>query len=92
MADLYPTKTRLELLRGVERLEVAGYPPYGHHGDEYYQDGEGRGRKVTTRIEELMKADWVRKGTRVHNGVPFSAFRVELTDAGRKVLEEADRG
>lgn len=88
----HPTKTRLALLKGVKRNEVTGYPGYGdHRPPDYYQDGDGNGRKVTTRIEELMRAGWVEKG-KADEASPYSTFRVRLTEAGRKVLEEADRG
>ena len=88
-ADLFPTPTRLALLAGVQRGEVFGYPSYSdRHGDEFYQDGDGGGRKVTDRVEEMLREvpPWVEKG-RPHGQGPLSVYSVRLTEAGRKVLE-----
>jgi hypothetical protein len=83
MADLYPTKTRLKLLRGVQRNEVTYYT----NSRDSFWDGEGKGRKVTGQVTELWRAEWVRIEPTAIETTPWV-----LTEAGRKVLEEADRG
>ncbi len=85
MGDLFPTPTRLKLLRGVGRGEVTGYPGIGGYPTDYFQDPGGR--NVTARVTELFRFGWVGVG----HDTGGASFRVRLTDAGRKVLEEADR-
>jgi hypothetical protein len=84
MADLYPTKTRLKLLAGVQRREVTYYVG----SSDSFWDGHGGGRKVTVQAEELRRAGWIHTPGAVVDETQCWA----LTDAGRKVLEEADRG
>lgn len=82
MGDLYPTKTRLSLLDAIDKGKVFGYPHY----DSVFVEYRWGGRLVNARIDEVMRAGWAQKGA-----VAPGSFRVELTEAGRKVLE-AGRG
>jgi hypothetical protein len=104
VADLHPTKTRLALLRGVRRREVTGYADYAGHVD-YYWDGEGKGRKVTGRMEELIvspagsgspgslakvtRAGWVMKRSIAVGDQSFPTHSMRLTAVGAAVLEGA---
>jgi hypothetical protein len=90
VADLHPTKTRLALLRGVRRREVTGYADYAGHVD-YYWDGAGKGRKVTRRMEELIRAGWVAKGSITVGGQSFPTHSMRLSPAGAQVLEEQEQ-
>lgn len=92
VGDLYPTPTRLALLRGVDRREVTGYPQHESAEVAYYWDGDGGGRRVTKRTEELIRAGWVQKGVVRVGDIEYPTHSMRLTEAGRKVLEEADRG
>jgi hypothetical protein len=90
VADLYPTKTRLALLRGVRRREVTGYADYAGHVD-YYWDGEGKGRKVTGRMEELIRAGWVTNRSIAVGDQSFPTHSMRLTAVGAAVLEEQEQ-
>lgn len=90
MADLYPTKSRLALLRGIGRGEVAAYPHYEGSAVDYYWDGDGGGRKVTGRVDEVLRAGWVEKGRAFGNDRQY-AWSMRLTEAGRKVLDDQER-
>jgi len=94
MTDLYPTKTRLELLREVASSKVKWWPNDVGDDDEWacwYSDNGGD-RKVTARMNELEAAGWVHKGP-VRN---WTAGRVyEVTDTGAAILRahpEASNG
>jgi hypothetical protein len=87
VADLFPTKTRLALLRGVGRGEVTGYPHYEGSEVDYYWDGPIDGLKVTSRVVEVLRAGWVEKGRRFGNERQY-AYSMRLTDACLKVLDE----
>lgn len=76
MADLYPTPTRLALLRDIRDGRVrddADFTPMLHFED----DGEAKTARMADRVWEMARAGWC-------------AARVtstwELTDAGRAVL------
>lgn len=83
--DLHPTPTRLALLRAVDAADVIegltedtdgdtwllAQPPYEH-------------RRVTSRVDEALLADWVRLGP---DGVTW-----RLTDSGRAVLDAHPEG
>lgn len=81
MAWLYPTKSRLALLAGVENLAVTVdvtsdvwrvvWHPYA---PDQWQDQVA----VTARIAELERAGWVT--------VDEEQAKVRITDAGHKVL------
>ena len=84
MSDLwlFPTKTRLALLRDVARNLV-----WGDDGDVLAATGDGGRRKVTVQVADMCRAGWVRPGgLRGDRRRPY-----ELTDAGRAVLD-ADGG
>jgi hypothetical protein len=91
-ADLFPTKTRLALLEGIDRGEVTGFPSYGGGFVEYHwKHPEGGGQNVTARTIEQLGAGWLKKGPRSGPSI-YSTFKPELTDAGRKVLEANSHG
>lgn len=90
MADLYPTKTRLALLRAIHTGEVTGYPYYDSDLVDYYMGAGPHASMVTARTRELIGAGWVAEPEL--GGERRRDFTVELTEAGRRVLEEADRG
>jgi hypothetical protein len=84
VADLYPTKTRLALLAGIDAGEVMGYPVYDSGEVEYHwQNG-----RVSARVEELLRQDppWVQRGV-ARGSSPTADFVVALTEVGRRVLE-----
>lgn len=79
--DLYPTKTRLALLREVADGRImlgAGGIAYG--GPCY---SVVTGRTVTARIAEMFHAGWVEPAEGTEGGY------WSLTDAGRAVLDGA---
>jgi hypothetical protein len=87
MPELFPTKTRLALLEGIDRGEVTGFPSYGGGFVEYHWKlPEGGGRNVTAKTIEQINAGWARKG-KPDDPSTYSTFKPELTDLGRKVLE-----
>lgn len=73
MADLYPTKTRLALLRDVDAGNVLDGITDDH---VWLVDNPEPPRKVCARMREMEAAGWVEQGE------PFW----RLTDAGREVL------
>lgn len=82
-ADLYPTKSRLALLEAIAQGHV-----YDLHDDErdtittFDTTGAEDGipaRRVTARVDEMVRAGWVCIG---RDDVTW-----ELTDAGRAVLD-----
>jgi hypothetical protein len=89
MADLSPTRTRLALLRAVDGGQVRGYPVYDSGFVDYFSGSGANGRRVTPRVEELMRAQWVCRG-KPHRDSPTSDFTVELTALGRQWLEAGD--
>jgi hypothetical protein len=86
VADLHPTKTRLELLRAVQRGQVFRYDyGFGYEPSFWEPTRGGKGLKVRDRIESMRIAGWVR-----FPGFPGEGPRVcrwELTPAGKAVLE-----
>jgi hypothetical protein len=76
----YPTKTRLALLAAAAegRLILDG-------------GGDVRlgGWKVNGRYDEASSAGWLTQGAEVTDGSGF--YRIDLTDAGRAVLERGTR-
>lgn len=92
MAELHPTPTRLNLLRDIADGLVVVYPGEAAFVvpslSEFYDPFNDRRRKVTGRVNELVNAGWVE--LRVFSS-DLSPDLWVLTEAGRKVLEEADR-
>ncbi len=83
MHDLYPTKTRLALLR-----HVAAGIVYKHTHDGSSTTNAGFTR-VTARIAEAEQAGWVELEEADHlDTYPLRVWR--LTDAGRAILDQAD--
>jgi hypothetical protein len=61
-ADLYPTKTRLALLRQVANSQVMTDPTAEHHHVVLFPDAPdvwANRVTVTARIDELERAGWV---------------------------------
>lgn len=83
MADLFPTKTRLDLLEAVRDGLVLTHPM----DEEIYplQDPDPP-HCVTERMRQMYRAKWVEPQEE------SGSLAWELTDAGRETLEEADRG
>lgn len=86
MTTLYPTKTRLALLRAVAAGNVIDLPDDKHDAISTFdttgaEEGEPA-RRVSARVDELARAGWVCYG---RDGVTLG-----LTDAGREVLAKAD--
>ncbi|TDC82420.1 hypothetical protein E1193_11765 [Micromonospora sp. KC606] len=86
--SLFPTRTRLALLEGVRQGHVQyGIGPDGVPGAPRRQpaawdisDPRRGPRKVSAAIEEMERAGWVER--------PDRTAVWQLTDAGRKVLDE----
>ena len=78
MSDLYPTKTRLALLRSIADGRVTA--DWDSRGDTAWTD-ERSGRVVTSRVREMSRAGWVVIASIVDD--------LSLTDAGREVLRGA---
>lgn len=83
--SLYPTKTRLALLRAVANGYVIDLPDFEGDAISTFdtsgaEDGEPA-RRVSARIDEFARAGWVCYGP---DGVTL-----ELTGAGRAVLDGA---
>lgn len=84
MTGLYPTKTRIALLRAVEDGKVTWWPE-GTPGPWSSLDPGTGWRKVDSRINELEAAGWAAKPS-----APIGGRHVwQLTDAGREVLAQA---
>lgn len=82
MPDLYPTKTRLALLRDIRDGHVIEGPVEPWAGDVWNTARAETGdqaRKVTARVHELEDAGWVECGGDLTTW--------SLTAAGRAVLE-----
>jgi len=82
--SLYPTKTRLALLRQVANSQVAT----GDDGHEVFAWPDAPTSwqdrvKVTARMDELVRAGWVTTDEADGPGVWWL-----LTDDGRKILED----
>mgnify|MGYP002624149274 CR=1 FL=1 len=77
MADLYPTPTRLALLRDVDAGRVAD----DTRGDAWLTVGRSVAR-VTARVAALAAAGWIER--------PDQGAVWQLTPAGRAVLDAAD--
>jgi hypothetical protein len=75
MPDLYPTPSRLALLR-----EVFGQRVFQDRLGDNYVSGE---RKCNAAITEMRAADWVRLVDLSGDGI----LMWEITDAGRDVLD-----
>lgn len=81
MADLYPTPTRLALLRHVAAGRVHKHT---HDGNSTANAGWTR---VTARIAEAEQAGWVELEQADHLGAsPLRLWR--LTAAGRAILDQ----
>jgi hypothetical protein len=75
---LYPTKTRLALLRSVDERRV-----YEFEGDAY---DEVSGSKVSARLRELIAHDWV-------SAARFgSTTSYRVTNFGRRAMNGGGRG
>jgi hypothetical protein len=84
VSDLYPTPSRLDLLRAVAAGEVFGSH---HHKTMKWRVRWGQAT-VTSRVTELAVAGWV--GVGASTGWSYYARKpYELTDAGRAVLDGA---
>jgi hypothetical protein len=86
MTGLYPTKTRLALLRGVRAERVTGYPYYDSGHVDYCWVDRGRPQRITARIVDMLQAGWVCRGE-ARSASPTADFVVALTEVGRRVLE-----
>jgi hypothetical protein len=75
---LYPTKTRIALLRAVVNRRV-----YDFEGEAY---DEASGTKVSARLRELIGHEWV-AATRFGSTTSY-----RLTNLGRRALNGGDRG
>lgn len=82
MADLYPTKVRVALLRDVDehrvRDDAAGVPMLHWNDDDAAQTC-----RIDVAMRELSAAGWVEPG---------DVNTWHLTEAGRRVLEEHAHG
>lgn len=90
---LFPTKTRLALLRDVADSATRVYDEHSWSGKpvvawlEWRTEARNvRRSRVTARVRELRNAGWIR--TRPGD-VGLHQQDYELTDEGRKVLDEA---
>jgi hypothetical protein len=72
---LYPTKTRLDLLRAVDYRRV-----FTANGITVRRTEAGPNRRCDAVVREIEAAGWVRLG---------NTGTYELTDAGRDLLEGA---
>lgn len=71
--DLYPTKTRLQLLDDVDVGFVCGFE------DDVFNTRGTRSVKVTAQMRELERAGWVER--------PEGSAYYRLTDAGRVIRD-----
>lgn len=86
MADLFPTKTRLALLRDVAREAVRRE----YSTDFAYDFNTRSDRTVTAVIAEQKRAGWVELDTTLFETGGKQSFQVRywrLTDVGRSVLD-----
>jgi hypothetical protein len=87
---LYPTPTRLALLRDVADPETSVLEHWSWRTDKRYTEiryPDGDRRQANARIEELRAAGWVRLGSPSHPSM-YASRPWELTDAGRKLFAE----
>lgn len=84
MSDLYPTKTRLALLRDVADGVVWGRRSAGR--DANWNAWRGVTGRVTASIREMERVGWVKLG-RPESPSFYASRPYELTDAGRAVLD-----
>ncbi len=91
MAELFPTKTRLALLQAATETRN-GRPVLYRCRDfttgntvAYLATADGD-RLVTARVSEAITAGWLREG-RAEELSMYARRPVELTDAGRAVLD-----
>ena len=87
MAELYPTKTRLALLRAVQRGEVTRYRPSAGPQYDCWCPNEGVARVVTSRMDQLLRAGWVKHGWPLHASI-YAPIPWLLTGAGKQILAE----
>lgn len=78
MADLYPTPTRLALLRQIDAREV-----WSSLRDDVIRTQFGQGRVVTAAVNEMWRAGWVEPVVG-----PIGTLWT-VTDTGRDVLTPA---
>jgi hypothetical protein len=79
VSDLYPTKTRLGLLRDAAAGRVRS-----EHGNIIATDSDGGRRTVSAAVEELCVAGWLKPGE-----VRAARRQYDITDAGRALLDGA---
>lgn len=80
MPDLYPTPTRLEMLRDA----AAGYVAQFRANNKAPIRDWRTDRRVTARVRKLVDAGWLARDE-ADDGTLFAKFRP--TDAGRAVLD-----
>lgn len=76
MSELYPTPTRIQLLRDVQDGRVL------FRGGDSWCEWQVEGRhptKVTFTVKQVAAAGWIQRQ-------PATPFRWDLTDAGRQIL------
>lgn len=81
MTDLYPTPTRIKLLRAIEAGEVVRSWALRMEPHDRLD-----GRRVNRRVEELARAGWAAYPPMQFGG-RTAVWR--LTDAGREILRGA---
>lgn len=94
MSDLYPTLTRLALLRAVKAHEehqqrgVFAVARQGQSGFDSYEATEDSGDvKVSARCDEMLAAEWIARGPA--SGASFFSRRwYYVRPAGEAVLAE----
>lgn len=79
LAELFPTKTRLRLLRAATETRFNHPRIYGEANE--FWDAEGG--KVTAAVSEQIRAGWLATRDRVAGRIP-----VQITSAGEHVLAE----
>ena len=84
MEALYPTKTRLALLRQAKAGHVIHWPEVEEPWTSLESPGE-TARAVTARVEEQIRAGWLKVTDEV---VQHFGRRVRPTAAGEAVLAE----
>lgn len=89
MAELYPTKTRLALLRAVQRGEVTRKRTWTRTMPDYdwWIPSDGAARVVTSRMDQLRRAGWVKHGWPLHASM-YAPIPWMLTGAGEQILAE----
>ncbi len=87
-ATLKPTPARLALLQAVADGEVSVARQWGGGFEYRHRPAEGPNRTVTKAAETLKAAGWIGEG-RADGPSMYARRPVELTDAGRTVLDNA---